>query len=200
MNDYDESLGGIGLFGGQVIGGPGVARNPQTGFLALFGRGTDNALWWAKLGMPSPPWNSLGGTLTSRSGAAGNGTSLDVVVRGADGAVWHCALTSNGWSPWASLGGRVLAGSSPAAVYVGGALYVAFVGSDHALWLNSTADGALWSGWRSLGGRLTSGVGAATTQLGYPHVTYLGVIGTDGNLWHNFGVLPHLNGWTRVPS
>lgn len=170
--------------GGQFIGGPGAA--PDFG---VFGRGTDNALWQYQ-GSPGK-WSSVGGRLTSRPGVAEGGLlvaagrSLDVVVRGTDGAVWDREIATASVPPrllpWRSPGGRVLAGTGPAAVNTGGTLYVLAVGTDRAVWVTRTTDGSRWSGWRPLGGRVSGDLGAASPAAG------VGIVfarGTDNAAWY----------------
>ncbi len=185
---YEEMGAGL-VLGGRLIGGPGAADGE-----IAFGRGTDNALWQAFGPSNAGPsrWRSLGGRLTSRpgvapsAGAVTNGRSLDVVVRGADGAVWdrQCIFRQSGLAvrPWRSLGGRVLAGSGPAAVKAGGTLYVLAVGTDQAVWVKQTTDGTRWSGWRRLGARVKGDLGAASPAQG------VGIVfarGTDNAAWYN---------------
>jgi hypothetical protein len=105
------------------------------------------------------------------------GEALDLVARGGDGAVWVMQLTQTTSTPWRSLGGRVLTGSGPAAVNVGGTLYVLIIGTDGAVWVNHSTDGAHWSGWKSLGGRASGDVGVATPA---PKVGVVFVRGTNG--------------------
>jgi Galactose oxidase, central domain len=167
--------------GGQLVGGPGAVWTPS-GF-AAFARGTDNALWWTHAGSR---WASLGGVLTSKPAAATVTASgptfgqITVWARGADGALWYKFEGPRGWAPWQRLGGRLLPGTAPAVVDVGGtAQFVVVVGTDHALWLNATSDGWRWSGWHSLGGRTSSDPGAS-----YAHGALLVFVrGTDNAAW-----------------
>ena len=163
----EESLGGT------LVGGPGLAYvpaplGPNT---ALFARGTNNAMYLYN----GTSWQSLGGVLTSRPGVAAGalsvtgGEAIDAVIRGSDGAVWDRELTTVAGpfaGPWRGLGGRVLAGSGPAAVNVGGTLYVLAIGTNGAVWVRQSTDGAHWSGWRSLGGTASGDIGAATPAPG----------------------------------
>jgi hypothetical protein len=183
----------LGSDGGSLVGGPGLAWvNVPRGGTALFGRGTDNALYVA-----ASPWKSLGGVLTSRPGATAGalsvpgGEAIDTVVRGTSGAVWDReeTLSIGGplilpatLRPWRSLGGRTLAGSGPAAVNVGGTVYVLALGTDAAVWVNRSTDGAHWSGWHSLRGCASGDVGAATPA---PGVGIVFVRGTDNAVWYN---------------
>jgi len=94
------------------------------------------------------------------------GEALDVVVRGPDGAVWVKQFTQSATGSWRSLGGRTLAGSGPAAVNVGGTLYVLALDTAGTVFVNRSTDGAHWSGWRSLGGTASGDVGVATPARG----------------------------------
>ena len=168
-------------YGGQLIGGP--ALSGQT----VMGRWTDNALWWNHV----PQWQSLGGRLTSRPGTASgglsvpNGSATDVVARGTDGAVWVNQSIFAGpgevrWTGWRSLGGQVLAGSGPTAVNTGNRVYVLAVGTDRAVWVKHSADGAHWTAWRSLGGQVSGDLGAASHG---PAIVF--ARGADNAVWYN---------------
>ena len=191
--------------GGSLIGGPGLTFVPADAgpaFTAAFARGPNSALWLFTGG--SPAWSSLGGTLTSRPGAGAGalsvsrGEAIDAVVRGPDGAVWDRELTPAGTKPWRSLGGRTLAGSGPAAVNVGGTLYVLALDTAGTVFVNRSTDGAHWSGWKSLGGTASGDVGAATPAPGVgvvfvragSAVWYKEFAGTTAGVtpgWHSLG-------------
>jgi len=167
-------------FGGILVGGPGLAFVPAVGTntagTVAFARGGNNALYLfgGATSTGAPIWISLGGGLTSRPGAGAGalsvsgGEAIDAVVRGGDGAVWDREInaTTGAVNPWRSLGGRVLAGSGPAAVNVGGTLYVLAVGTDGRVWVNQSTDGVHWSGWKSLGGNARGDLGVATPAPG----------------------------------
>ena len=91
--------------GGHLIGGPDVVLVPpgvlapsQTSDeLAVFGRGTDNALWWThQTASGWTGWQSLGGVLTSKPGAAasefGDHGKLVVFARGTDAEIWYTSF------------------------------------------------------------------------------------------------------------
>ena len=192
--------------GGSLVGGPGEAFVPAAvepfgpSVAGPFARSGDNALW----GFTGTSWLSFGGGLTSRPGVAAGalsvagGEALDLVVRGGDGAVWDMELTHTTASPWRSLGGRTLAGSGPAAVNVGGTLYVLAIGTDGSVFVRHSTDGAHWSGWQSLGGRASGDVGVATPAPGVgvvfvragSAVWYKEFAGTTAGVtpgWHGLG-------------
>lgn len=94
-------------------GKPAIATNPD-GRLAVFVRGSDNALWTAAQSVPGArSWlapQNLGGSLISSPAAGLNSDGrLDVFAISTDNAIWHRYQTTSGganWSPWASLGGQ----------------------------------------------------------------------------------------------
>ena len=177
--------------GGHAIGGPGLAFVPAPlgpGVAAL-ARGGDSALWAFEGFTPagSPTWVTFGGGLTTRPGVAAGalsvpgGEAINAVVRSGDGSVWDRAIVGIGVRPFRGLGGRTLAGSGPAAVNVGGTLYVLALGTDGTVWANKSTDDAHWSGWHSLGGRASGDVGVASPA---PGVGVVFVRGLDNVLWY----------------
>src|SRR5262249_19599605 len=100
---------------------------------------------------------------------------------------------------WRGLGGATLAGSGPAAVNVGGTLYVLALRTDGTVFVNRSTDGAHWSGWHSLGGRASGDVGVATPAPGVGVVFVRGAgnavfynefVGTTSGVsrgWHSLG-------------
>ena len=158
---------------GFAVDGPALTFSPAPVGPAVIGpfvRGPKYQAWWYVGGAPA--WLSLGGGLTSRPGAAAGalsvpgGEALDVVVRGPDGAVWIKQFTQTTETNWTSLGGSTQLGSGPAAVNVGGTLYVLALDGAGRVFVNRSTDGAHWSGWRSLGGSASGDVGVATPAQG----------------------------------
>jgi hypothetical protein len=83
-------------------------------------------------------------------------------------------------TPWASLGGQIPAGTSPAASSWGSGRLDLFVqGMDGALYHKSYS-GSTWSGWENLGGKLTSSPAATSPGNGQIDVF---VRGTNGALY-----------------
>jgi hypothetical protein len=130
---------------------------------------------------------SLGGYVTSDPAATSRAVNtIEVFVRGGDGALWSRNTTDDGthWTPWTNLGGQLLAGTGPAAYSWGILRTGVFVtGTNHALW-HMWSDNEGLHGWVNLGGYLTSspgatGVGNMTTGA------QIGVFGQgkDGALW-----------------
>src|SRR5262249_19767711 len=82
---------------------------------------------------------------------------------------------------WRSLGGATLAGRGPAAVNVGGTVYVLAIRTDGTVGVNKSTDGAHWSGWHGLGGRGSGGGGGANPKAGGGGVVGRGL---DNVLWY----------------
>lgn len=198
--------------GGQLIGGPAAAYIPPgalpiTGF-AVFGRGTDNKLWWRhQTSSGWSGWAPLGGVLTSRPtvnvGSAVAPGTLSVFVRGSDGAVWGRALHGTPvpgqleWTPWVSLGGKLLPGTAPASVGNVAGLFVAAIGTDHAVWVREQPTGKSPT-WHSIGGKTAADPGLASPS---PNTVAAFVRGTDNAAWYNefFGHTAGVpTGWRSV--
>jgi hypothetical protein len=157
--------------GGSLIGGPAATFVPpgvvtSISGAVVFGRGTDNRLWWLDQTRASR-WASLGGKLTSKPSAAVTPGSVHALARGTDGAVWDrvAHTTPAGqtvWEPWVSMGGRLLPGTAPVAAYSSHyGLVVAAVGIDRAVWVKYLSDDGQRS-WHSIGGLTTGDPGLAT--------------------------------------
>jgi hypothetical protein len=177
--------------GGTLVGGPGLDLIPALSgtpwaFTEIYARGSNNQLYRSN---PTTPWYSLGGGLTARPGVAAGalsipgGFAIDVVVRGYDGSTYLSEIPTR--FGWMYLGGpgRTLAGSGPAAVNVGGTLYVLVLAADGSVWVRHSTDPSTnWSDWKSLGGRGSGDVGVASPA---PGVGVVFVRGTDGAAWYN---------------
>ncbi|MGE5292314.1 MAG: hypothetical protein ACM3ML_35035 [Micromonosporaceae bacterium] len=169
--------------GGHLTGGPAPAAVPAPlgPGIALFGRGTDNAMWE----FTTTSWISVGGHLTSKpavaAGALTGGDRIFAFVRGTDGKVYYKAFTATTQTQWITLGGNVAAGTDPAAVNIGGTMYVFVVGTDGALWRSSTTNGTNFTGWVSMGGHV-SGPAAASATTG---TAIAFGRGTDSAAWYN---------------
>jgi hypothetical protein len=120
--------------GGHLVSGPSTVYDGNA--IVIFGQGTDNQLW--VVSCPSVtvcgPWRPLGGVITSKPGAVGKSRMIySVYARGTDGAVWGRDYNF-GWGGWYKVGGQVLAGTGPAAAYLGGT-YVMVAGTDKQLYI-----------------------------------------------------------------
>jgi hypothetical protein len=200
----NEVTGSVTGLGGRLTGGPAVT---QTGAgLAVFGRGTDNALWWIHQTTSGTwsSWQSLGGVITSQPGAAAGVTvgfgPLVALARGADGALWYRVQgTGGGWSAWRSLGGTLLSGTGPAAVNADGGLAVAVTGIDHHVWLFGPMGMQVY-GFLDFGGRTNSTPGITNLPGIMSPQLVVFARGTDNALWYKQSILPIGNpgGWTSL--
>lgn len=182
--------------GGRLLGGPSAVWIAPGGLFsagayAVFGRGTDSALWWRyQTASGWSPWAPLGGTLTSAPAAVavgGQGASSLVLVyaRGADSALWErtfSGVRGRNWQPWGSIGGRLLAGTGPAAAATSTGGFVAVTGTSGAIWAGIDLAGSRGTVWHSLGGRTTASPGITTagdsTVVAFAR-------GTDNAAWYD---------------
>ena len=130
------------------------------GVTYVFGIGRDNAVWYRTLGSG---WISLGGYATSDVAVSTDGSSLHLLVRGGDGALWTRQLAGSTWLPWQYLGGVIV--SYPSTAFLSNAGYVFVIGADNAVWYQRVQAGS-WSGWQGLGGIALSAPAAAQDPNG----------------------------------
>jgi hypothetical protein len=166
--------------GGKIAGGPAAAwvspgTLSPTGGLAVFGRGPDNRLWWRQQTSSGwSSWASLGGTITSRPTAVywqcPDSEILGVFARGADGAVWgrveYHVSGHTTWTSWSSYGSHLLTGTGPVVAFTRGRIFLAAVGTDHAVWVRHNSPGGGWRPWHSIGGHTTVDPALATPADG----------------------------------
>ncbi|MGH3655794.1 MAG: hypothetical protein ACRDUA_03960 [Micromonosporaceae bacterium] len=198
------------FLGGRLIGGPALAVAPAEvlgpdSALVVFGRGTENALWWRhQTATGWAPWRSLGGTLTSKPGAAVSMTNefgaLNVFVRGADGYMWYRAWRATGdWAAWRTAIGSSLkritplAGTGPGA----SASEVAFARTDrHIAVLGRTGTA---NQFVDFGGLTNTDPGATRAPGPSVPVVVAFARGLDNALWYAQSALP-LGGTVRWQS
>jgi hypothetical protein len=183
--------GSVTGLGGQLIGGPAVVET-STG-LAVFGRGTNSALWWThQVSGRWSSWQSLGGVITSQpAAAAGVAVSFGPLValaRGANRALWYRVRAASGsWSAWHSAGGVLLPGTGPAAATSLGNLVVAVIGTNHRVWLFGPLGMQVY-GFIDFGGVTSSTPGIAAISAPVAVVVY--ARGTNNALWYKTSILP----------
>lgn len=180
--------------GGRLIGGPGatvtatgtVEPQPE---LTVFGRGTDNAVWWRHHTATGwTRWQSLGGQVASNPAAVVGMTqqfgALSVFAAAPGGGIWYRVWTRNGWRPWTALGGeRALRGTGPG----GSQAAFALAGIEQHVWIYGSTGTS--NSFVDFGGRTTANPG--TTFMG----TNGGILvafarGTDNALWYRASLLP----------
>jgi hypothetical protein len=150
----------------------------------------------ATAGLPRPfgsstSWQSLGGILTSKPGAASWAVNrLDGFARGTDNQMWHVWWSGGQWSGWEGLGGSLTSG--PGAVSWGtGRIDVFARGTDNQLW-HRWWDGTQWLGWEGLGGVLLSAPAVASRGGNSLDVM---VEGSDQQIWHKWWDGSQWIGW-----
>ena len=176
---YGSPVGRWSSLGGGLTSGP-AACPTGNGAMAVFARGEDNAIWFARGGTGGfGDWTSIGGGLTSGPAACSPGPGrIDVFARGEDNAIWHTWF-DGGWHGWVSRGGGFTSG--PAACSPSpGRVDVFARGEDNAIWHNF---GPQWYGWTSLGGGLTSDPGACSPA---PERIDVFARGQDNAIWHTW--------------
>jgi hypothetical protein len=114
---------------------------------------------------------SAAGTYYYRTAYAGN-----VSYNNATSNVVNVTVSGGVWGAWTSLGGQILAGTSPAACNVSGQTDWFVVGTNHQLYYASTGS----PNWVSLGGNLTSSPAATSPSSGVIDVF---ARGTNGALY-----------------
>lgn len=158
----DLATGAYTAAGGHLVTGPAlVASGPA---VVVFGEGTDHSLWEniCSPGGSCGSWVSLGGTITSNPGAVFRGPGVgdySVYARGTNGAVWGLDHTSVGWGAWYTTGGNLLAGTGPAAAFLG-RVYILATGTNKVLYLQEVGV----TGFVSVGGLTTETPALAATS------------------------------------
>lgn len=141
-----------------------------------------------------PPEWPLGVAPTDPPAVVGNGDLLELVVRGADGAIWHRTVRPDDTaSAWTSLGGVATSGPTLARRRPG-VLDVFVRGTDHALH-HATNEGGRWHWAPSPSGVLTSAPSACSASDGTVHVFCRG---DDGQLHQRTLAGEAWGGWTPV--
>ncbi|HEX5501992.1 MAG TPA: S8 family serine peptidase [Thermomicrobiales bacterium] len=162
---------GVGIYSTITVAGGGYSYGTGTSFSAPFVTGAAAlvlaAAWPAPLDVASLKARlvSCGDPDPSLVGITVSGRRLDVyqALTGANcGPEAPQGPVVAGWGFWASQGGVLT--DAPAAAGFNGRVYVFARGTDNALYVKSSADGATFTAWRSLGGVLTAA--PATASLG----------------------------------
>jgi len=119
-----------------------------------------------------------------------------VVIRGANGQAYLRQRVGSQWGAWQSLGGILNPVAPAAAVTANGALTVAVIGTDGALYLKTQSATGTWSGWRRVGAVINADLGLSTTadktrlvaivRGGVNQSGYVSVGSADGASWTTF--------------
>jgi hypothetical protein len=188
-NETVDSDGGVGTWStweplsGQLTASP-AAVSWADGRIDVFGRGSDNSLWWRHYNDSTwSTWEPLSGQLAPTTGPAASSWAaghLDVFIIGSDNALWHRSYNNSAWSVWEPLSGQLTA--SPAAVsWADGRIDVFGRGSDNSLWWRHYND-STWSTWEPLSGQLAPTTGPAASSWAAGHLDVF-IIGSDNALW-----------------
>jgi len=104
--------------GGNLSSGPTACIEPTTTYVAVFAKGSDNALWTNSVDFMSNPetgtWYRIGGAISSDPFvvADSSGNKIHTYVRGNDFSLLENEFPSSPWSPsenqWHDLGGQIL--------------------------------------------------------------------------------------------
>jgi hypothetical protein len=138
-------------------------------------------------------WASIGGGATSGPAAIGLGATMNVFVRGEDGATYEKTYADGKWTGWTSLGGYST--SAPAvSLRRGPEGYVdlAVKGGDNAIWFRTFVPGTGWSNWGTLGGNMTSAPALNSQSAGIVNVWSRGGDGAvkqdawNGSAWSDW--------------
>jgi polyvinyl alcohol dehydrogenase (cytochrome) len=179
--------------GAKCIGGPAAVITGTTSSglaLTVACRGTDNALWYSTVPVPSSglptftTWNTLGGVLSAGPAVAPVGGTLTFFVQSSTGQLQTRTLAT-GYTvmPWSCTG-------QPAAALqaASGVTTFACTSTGGAL-LESASSGSGWTTAASLGGRLLGGPGVGAASL---ETVFVGE-GTNQAVWE-----VTLAGWTSL--
>jgi len=209
MNHYNTTT--TGTWSGYVQLG-GLTNADPTAVTTTIGkdafiRGNDNQMWqdhWN--GSAWSGWAPRGGILGSGPSADyQNGTTtINVFVRGGDGALYYETSTDNGvsFTGFQGLGG-VLIGDPGATSWAAGRVDVFIRGQDNQLWHRYWSAGT-WSGWEPLGGILTSGPSVTSCAAGHLDIVVQGQgggyyqKGWTGTGWTGWAAVA--GSWTGPPS
>jgi hypothetical protein len=165
-------------------GGPVAAAPPD---VFVFGRGTDDAIWYrARQDGAWRPWQSIGGIAAEAPAAvAYPDGGVGVFVRGRDGALWQNeSLDGVSWRGWTSLGGQASGTAVAARDRFGppGAsdVYLVTRGADRRAWIRRFgSDTATWTAWAGPFGDPADGAFVAA-PAGISAVAYS--VGRDGEV------------------
>ena len=164
----------------------------------VFALGKDFEMYfrvWAFNKWAPPSWQSLGGKFKSDPAAVTWAPDrIDIFGIGMNGAMYHKALTAQGWQPsWESLGGSFV--SAPAAVTWGpNRLDVFATGTDGAMY-HKAWWGSSWGGWESLGGKFVSL--PVVASIATNRLDILG-IGTNREMYHKAWDGSGWSGWESL--
>ena len=182
-------------FGAWVMtSGLAATTSPDGVHQYIFGRGTDNQIWFGKSADSGASWQGswavpFGTFMTGPAvGVTANGQGLHLVAIGMDRHMYHVTSGDGGkaWSAVTTIGAGTFTSAPAITVSSDGSLVHVFGrGDDFRIWTNSSAGTGWQPHWAPIGqGVFTSGPGAAASTDGSRvHVICRG---TDRAIWHNW--------------
>ena len=178
-------------FGGSTPNSPSatICNKGRYVGLYLFVRGSDNGVYYRIMDLGAFSWSSwlsLPGATLSTPMVASSSRGCEVVVRGADSAVYSGFLSGSSWSGWTGLGGAT--NDQPSVGFYSGELYVAVHGSDGGVYVDALNTGSgSWSGWLLVNGGLTKAPPTlyASNGASSPRLDLV-VVGTDGAVYDTY--------------
>jgi CubicO group peptidase (beta-lactamase class C family) len=185
----------IGFPGWTMTSGLAAAATPDGAHMYLFGRGTDNQIWFAKASVGrQQAWQGswavpFGTFMTGPAvGVTANGQGLHLVAVGMDRRMYHTQSGDGGqtWGTVTTIGAGTFTSAPAITVSSDGSIVHVFGrGEDYRIWTNSNAGLGWQPHWAPIGqGVFTSGPGATASDDG-SRVHVIGR-GTDRNMWHNW--------------
>ena len=194
--DGGDSWQAAGAFPGAVLTSGLAADASSDGQrVYVFGRGTDNRMWFAfstNAGASWQGWNAIGAGIFLTGAAAAvsaSGGLIHLVAIGMDGKMYRTRSLDSGetWIDWERIGQGVFTSAPAIAASSDGKIVHVFGrGSDYRIWRNvSIHSGSSFAEhWKPIGkGVFTTGPGAAASNDGARvHVI---ARGTDRRLWRN---------------
>jgi hypothetical protein len=166
---------------GHTLSSPPHAVTLQRETFAVFGLGTDSAIWYTT----GSDWRSLGGTFSSAPYAVSTLGHIHVFAADTQSALKHRRWNGNSWSDWESLGGILMSSPTADSFEDNEMVDVFAVGTDSAIWRRQF-DGGSWKEWHSLGSPFTSPPGTVTRRpnpVG-TQVRDLVALRTDHAVWY----------------
>jgi hypothetical protein len=180
--------------GGAIYGRP-EALVTGTNRVTMFGRGTNDALWyrdWDGNTGQWAAWTSLGGIMKYNPAAVSyfvDGQAITrVFVTGKYNELWYRQRNDSAWGPWQNLSGKneVLLTPPGAGVTSNGKIAVCGKGSTYRVYCKIW-NGSQWSSWYDLGGGAVNKIEVVAWDTGKLAVF---------TSWSSYRVWSEASGWS----
>jgi hypothetical protein len=186
--------------GGMLVSRPSLIAAP--GAVRAVACGTDRRVWTTVVPRDgaASTWRSIGGDCSGGGPGGTMAANGDVVFTTvfADGSVRFRVLTTSGYTPWRSAGGKATSGVGTAPEPGTSRVLIAVRGTDGSVWVHALAPGDPWrtGRWSSLGGRAL--VGRTPSPVVGASALHLVVYGSDGALFERVFKAAAWGAWTRI--